>query len=370
MAEVHRVFLSPGLFGFGKLAGYDYFQHLEEALQRHFRARGRDVRLYVASTLPTASIRRRAGHLALLVDREASEDDGPIHLIGHSTGGLDVSLVMDAAPRLRVPEAALRWKPRVRSVVTINTPHYGTPLAAFFTTVSGVRLLYALCLLTVTTLSIGSPGLSAFSKLIALIGSVDELVGMDSRLLDRTTDMVLRFLDETGRDEVHRFMNGIRLDQGGIVQVMPESMDMFNAAVNGSVVTAAPRPGAIRLARRIRSPYSAFSAGVFATLHRLTARADARYPYPRLDTETDGRLALSLKRPPDDEMSDGVVPTKSMIWGEILWSGVADHLDVVGHFCDDRSPVCHVDWLNSGSHFARPGFDDMTRAITEFLLRE
>ena len=38
---------------------------------------------------PTASIRRRATRLAELIAKTCEDDDSPIHLLGHSTGGLD-----------------------------------------------------------------------------------------------------------------------------------------------------------------------------------------------------------------------------------------------------------------------------------------
>src|SRR5512138_1612332 len=122
------------MFGFGQLATYDYFAHVERALVRRFADRGIDLVTYVVDVAPTASIRRRAVRLAELVARTA-DDDGPIHLLGHSTGGLDARLV--ASPSVHLPTSAdnLGWLDRLRSLTTLSTPHYGTPLASFFATV-------------------------------------------------------------------------------------------------------------------------------------------------------------------------------------------------------------------------------------------
>src|ERR1700733_1081424 len=88
---VDRLYLSPGMFGFGRLATYDYFAHVERALVARLRARGHDVVTHVAHVSPTASIRRRALKLTELVANTCDPTNpraGPIHLIGHSTGGL------------------------------------------------------------------------------------------------------------------------------------------------------------------------------------------------------------------------------------------------------------------------------------------
>ena len=58
-----------------------------------------------------------------------------------------------------------------------------------------------------------------------------------------------------------------------------------------------------------------------------------------------------------------------MVWGELLWAGQADHLDIVGHFHDDRASD-HVDWLASGARFDRTAFAEAMDALGEFLLRE
>ena len=54
---LHHVYFSPGMFGFGRMASYDYFVHLQRALGRELRASGREVAAWVVHVPPTASIR-------------------------------------------------------------------------------------------------------------------------------------------------------------------------------------------------------------------------------------------------------------------------------------------------------------------------
>src|SRR5678815_1620994 len=89
---IYRIYFAPGMFGFGRLGSYDYFAHVERAITERLRAVGHDAYTYVLDVPPTASIRRRAAALTELVACTADEGDGrdgPIHLVGHSTGGLD-----------------------------------------------------------------------------------------------------------------------------------------------------------------------------------------------------------------------------------------------------------------------------------------
>ncbi|MFW6051237.1 MAG: esterase/lipase family protein [Myxococcota bacterium] len=375
MAAPHRVYLIPGMFGFARLAGYDYFGHLERAIGERFADAGVRCRVQIVPTPPTASIRRRARVAADAIHRDVAEDEGPIHLVGHSTGGLDARLLASPSAALELRYEKLAWRHRLRTVATMNTPHHGTPLASFFATVSGTRLLYALSLLTVTTLSVGGPPLTAVSSLVASLGRVDKAFGLDLRLLDGATDMLLRFMGEQGREEVRLWLDGVRQDQGGIIQITPEGMDMFTAAVDdaddvryGCLATASPPPAPNRFLTSVRSPYAALSATIYSTLYTIASRPHRHYPCPEPSPAVAERLKEGIGRPPDERLNDGVVPTLSMLWGELLWAGRADHLDVVGHFRDDHEPAVHTDWLTCGARFGRQRFGEAMDALSQFLL--
>jgi hypothetical protein len=338
------------MFGFGTLATYDYFAHVERALRRRFEAAGQELVTYVVDVAPTASIRRRATRLAELVAKTCSDDvdkDGPIHLLGHSTGGLDARLV--ASPSAKLPTTAENraWLGRLASVTTMSTPHYGTPLASFFATVSGQRMLYAVSALTFIGLSLGAPPLAAASALVVAVGRLDRAIGVELRVLDRTTDAILSALEPASSKEVRVYLDAIRRDQGAVIQLTPEAMDLFQAGVEDrggvlyqSTVSMAPPPKVGEAAQAIAkslvtvSPWRLMSTTLFTTLHGITSRYDERYPCaaPEPDPETETVLREALGRVPGARANDGVVPTLSQAWGKIVWAGYADHLDVLGHF--------------------------------------
>jgi len=377
MTALHRVYFVPGMFGFGQLAGYDYFTHVRSGLERRFRAAGVQVLIADVPAPPTSSLRYRSRILASTVANSAGTDDGPIHLIGHSTGGLDVRLVLSPSVNLGVSPEQLAWRKRVVSAITINTPHYGTPLATYFATVSGTRFLYVLSLLTVVSLTIGEPSLAIFSRVMSGVGGIDSLFGADLKLFSRLTDSVLRFVDRERRSEIADFLSKVRIDQGAIIQIMPEAMDLFNAATEsdsrvryGSVISAAAAPRTMRFARRIRSPYAAFTAAIYSTLYQFASQESQVYPYARPTQRESEFLRTGVDHDVTGASNDGIVPTLSMLWGELLWAGEADHLDILGHFQDDQKPTEHLDWVTSGSRFTRQRFGAVLDAITEFALRD
>ena len=366
----HHIVLVPGLLGFAKLGGFDYFMHVEEALAARYMERGHNCEFVLVSSPPTGSIVYRTEVLMDAIERSCVDDAGAIHLVGHSTGGLDCRLLASPTAWPDLPD----WFDRVRTVTTISTPHYGSPLAYFLATLAGTRLLEALSLLTFITLRAGGPPLTILTPFIAALGRADRLLGFEVGALQRTTDLLLRFLEEEGQGEVREWFAGIHSDQGAIIQLTPESMDIFNAGVEdnpnlryGSIVARMPPPGPVRLLRNLRTPVNALSAAVFSTLYVGAGRTSRIYPPPNPSPEVHQYLETKLGVPIDNSLSDGIVPTTSMIWGDVIWAGTADHLDVLGHFHADRDSP-HTDWLVSGAGFGESDFEEAMDAIAEFQL--
>ncbi len=359
------------MFGFARLAAYDYFVHVARAIERRYRDRGASVEVRVSEVHPTSSVRRRSAKLVQLVAATAGSD-GPIHILGHSTGGLDARLV--ASPSVHLDSAAnlqLKWLARLRSITTMNTPHYGTPLATFFATAKGQRLLYMLSALTVTALKLGAPPMSVASALVAALGRTGDGLGFEIAVVDRITDSVVRALDEASSRALRDWLRQVRDDQGGVVQLMPEAMDLFQAAVEDrpgvhyQCVASYVLPSGVKdWLSSLRSPWSAVSTAIFNALYAVAARHDARYPC----APSDGGgpiLREALGTVPDASVSDGIVPLTSQLWGEPAWIGLGDHLDVVGHF---PGPGGHTDWLCSGAHFDSLRFEAMMDRVVGGML--
>jgi hypothetical protein len=387
----HHVYLSPGMFGFGRLASYDYFTHVERALAARFHARGEEIVTHVAHVSPTASIRRRALKLTELVAETCGMDDpagGPVHFIGHSTGGLDARLVASPTVALGGASVPVHWRQRIASVTSMNTPHFGTPLASFFTTASGERALGLLSALTVVALSFGSPPLAIARAVIAAFSGVDKSLGFKIAALDRATQSVIHLLDDVRGHDLREYVDAIAGDQGAMVQLMPEAMDLFIAGVEDhpsvlyqSTASMAPPPHATMVVPELLRPWSVVSSAVFATIYTITSRFDRRYPCaaPTAGPENEALLLRGFPRSPGARSNDGVVPIRSQIWGKLVWAGYGDHLDVLGHFLD-KTPKAdkeagavegdppHVDWLYSASGFGRPQFAALMDAIVDGML--
>ena len=112
------IVLAHGLFGFarigvGPLTLTAYFRGIPQALE------GAGNRVLVTRVQPIAGVERRARRLGEQIVRAFGDE--PVHLIGHSMGGLD-------ARRLLADES---WQKRILSITTIGTPHLGSSLADF-----------------------------------------------------------------------------------------------------------------------------------------------------------------------------------------------------------------------------------------------
>jgi triacylglycerol lipase len=67
---------------------------------------------------------------------------------------------------------------------------------------------------------------------------------------------------------------------------------------------------------------------------------------------------------------DGIVPTNSQIWGEVVHATTADHLDVVGHFGALEASEQAGDWLPSQSRFDESQFERLWTDVAAFIVAE
>jgi triacylglycerol lipase len=369
-----HVFLSPGMFGFGQLGSYNYFAHIQRELTARFAAAGHELIAHTIEDLPTASIRRRATRLADTIAKHSGGD--PIHLLGHSTGGLDARVVASPATLMDRP-----WLPQLRSVTTMNTPHYGTPLAAFFVTAMGQRVLAALSALTVTGLTLGAQPLAAASVILGVFRASDQTVPFKLELIDRSISSVVGLVDDARSPEVRTFLGAIEDDQGSMVQVSPEAMDLFVAGFADrpgvtyqSTVSMAPPPKPRKWLEQVGHPWRTVSLSLFFALHRITAKVSDRYPcapQPDAGATTEAILARAFSETPKSA-NDGIVPLRSQVWGNVVWAGYGDHLDVLGHFVGADSKIApelrHRDWLTSGSKFGERELAAVMDAVATGML--
>jgi triacylglycerol lipase len=112
------IVLAHGLFGFdqiglGRLTLATYFRGIPDWL----RAAGN--RVLVTKVPPIAGVEARSRRLGEQI--LAAFPDEPVHLIGHSMGGLDARMLLSDPA----------WQRRVLSLTTIGTPHLGSSIADF-----------------------------------------------------------------------------------------------------------------------------------------------------------------------------------------------------------------------------------------------
>lgn len=371
---MQHVFLVPGFFGFANLGELVYFAHVKRLLEEILEDRGVEARVTQVHTHPTASIRTRAARLLETVRETVGPDEGPVHLVGHSTGGLDARLLVSPAASLGTNVDAEPWATRVRTVVTVATPHRGTPLASFFGSLLGAQLLQLLSLSTVYALRYGGLPMRVMIQLGRVLGRFEDPFGLTTTTIGALYEQLLADFTGDRREAVTRFFTEVGADQSLVTQLSPEAMDAFNAGVTdrpgvryGSVITCAAEPGG---STRLRAGLNAY-AQVTHTLYGILYGRAARLPESSLGGFTAAQLEpvrAALGRVARLSDNDGIVPTLSQPWGETICAAQADHLDVIGHFDGRRLDPPHVDWLCSGTGFRNPGFEAVWERVADFLL--
>lgn len=367
-----KVYLVPGFFGFTNLGALSYFHRVADVLGEALKQRGCDAEVIECPTQPTGSIPRRAERLGRHVVDTGALDADEIHFVGHSTGGLDARLML--SPVVHATKTAIEEQigARTRTLITMATSHHGTPLASFFTTVQGRHLLGLLS--RVATSRGGRVSLVLLARTLAGLSRIDDAVRRRPNVLDHLSKAVFRRLTINRDDPVWQFLRDVANDQGVIMQLTPESMNLFNALASdrpnvsySCVVTAAPPPPFNYRMEELVSPERALLAGIFVTFHTINRWHHGQYPYPRPDEETAAKLVDNLPFDVDDETNDGIVPTLSQLKGRLLQAVAADHLDVVGQFNRKSEPLS--DWLPSGAYFDQERFEWLWGVIADEIVR-
>src|SRR3989441_6942662 len=330
------VVLVPGFLGFTRFGGFYYFADRLLAVLRGLLEEplGYPVPVVPCTTLPTDSLAKRQDHLVkYLGDLCATSLPGVertisgverIHLIGHSTGGVDAQLLActKSFDGHAWDKKANAVRKKIKSVVTISAPHYGTGLA-------DSRL--------------ARWGENPLVHPTAILPEARTL--LDLLLLVPRDLAAAAGFEFAAPHDVIKFMWQIARNRDLIEDLKPERMEAVRARptsdpqialtcfVNGTM----PRDDAT-------SPSDPF----FRDMYRLTQGSES---VSSVVQECDGLLRTIVQEQPDlvirsrqshmptisSTLNDGVVNTVRQIVNpgrreEVGGFVVADHADVLGHY--------------------------------------
>lgn len=344
---MHQVYLVPGFLGFDHIGSLGYFQGVSELLERALaREHGIEVQVIATDTQASASLPRRAHELLQQLREHAGDDVEAIHFVGHSTGGLDVRLLLEADAVLEGERLPDSLRARTRTAVSLATPHFGTPLASIAVQLN-LQLLVA-------------AGAARISRLPLLpdAASLRALPFGTSRVFDWLAGVL------GGSRDVFEYLNEIAWDQGALLQLTPAGTHLFQASVQDRppvrhvcFATAAPPP---------RFPHSDL---LYGWAWDLSSRHDEVFPCASLDRKLLRRIESRFHLRLDSRANDAMVPTLSQLHGELGGVVLADHLDVVGLFRrrDVEEKGWQPSWLCSGAAFDERRFEKLWRGIAAQL---
>jgi hypothetical protein len=232
-------------------------------------------------------------------------------------------------------------------------------------------------LLVLSALATSGPGRGAIlaaAKAIALVARMDDWVGRAEGPLDRVAEGVLRQLRYSRRDPAWKYLGEIHRDQGAVLQLTPEAIELFDAAVAdrqgidyGCVVAGVRSPRGQWEIGQLADPEYIALRTLFGVLHTLTSQQHPRYPYPKPSKTVQRLLDRRLGFNVTSMTNDGFVPTLSQLHGRVLHIARGDHLDVVGHYTLAGGSA--GDWLPSGAGFTPEAFAAVWEAVAKAIAR-
>ena len=394
MAKGHDevVFLLPGFLGFDKLNDFQYFVDRAGATLRTalWARTGIDVPVIPLATLPTASLGQRQQFLQRRIGQYLGDDllrgCRKVHLVGHSTGGVDAWLLLCGKPlatgQARREAAAFSgsWgafagiADRIGSVVAISAPFYG----AAITRSPALQLIGDF-----------PEGLWQNRRGFQVLGQGLAALGRHACLRNTGPfDLAINALIDTRA--TGKMAQDVLGDRRLVDDLLPERMaeTMHQAPFpRDRTVTCfasvAPRPRMPGHHHRCRESLyrvcydeirrageQGFATQVLRNLERLNGETGEIPGVIGDPMETPGPLAITD--------NDGIVNTGAMIpaKGGVLAAVVhGDHADVIGHYDrdrDDRHPMGHkvkadTGLLDSGSGFEDDAFFQLYRAVADVI---
>jgi hypothetical protein len=386
MAQRAEIYLVPGFLGFVALGELDYYLGVADVLRAALRDRGIEAAIHCTSTIPAGTVRQRAAKLAHeIAKRTDGRDETTVHLVGHSTGGLDLRLLLspdaslvpggDLADTMSADDYARFTSAlaRVRTAVGIAAPFYGTPIAGLAVRLSFDDVLRGVSAGVQTPLlrDLLSTGLSTSAAGLTIFGAITRrlpfLAWIDRQVLGVDPFAPLGFVERIGNDV------------GALRNLTQEGTDLANAlwvdrkdVAYGCIVTGTNQPSGLidtadpilylnTVLFRVARALAAVRNPVFAYSSRA-AELQSKHDFDR-DAGLDvGRLFI------DDRTSDGIVPSASQIHGTLLGVFESDHLDCVGHFPRKLADGTRVSgWVRSGATFTNERFESLWSRIAEFI---
>ncbi|MDH4042329.1 MAG: hypothetical protein OEV88_16905 [Gammaproteobacteria bacterium] len=370
-STMHRhIFLVPGFFGFANLGDFTYWGPVHRKLGELLDAAGLPATIHCVKSLPTASLRIRTRCLLETIAHTRPGPESVIHLVGHSTGGLDARLLLTPAVDLDTRIDVERLVARVASSVSVATPHRGAPIASFFTGMLGGKLLRLLSVMTMAVLRSGELPLSVWAEVAGLFAIPSSLGRTRGSLAGQLYEQLLADFTAERRTQVSGLLAEVGRDQSLLTQLTVESLDLFNAAAGnrdsvayGSVVTRA-RPPSVESSLEIG--FNAVDQAQQAFYYSLS-RLAAGHEFPAPVGDYKKALQHALGEVPDSFANDGIVPTLSQPWGRCIAVAGADHLDIIGHYRDDEDSEKHYDWLTTHCNFRSGEFHDVWAGVVQFM---
>lgn len=381
-AASHLVVLIPGFLGFDRLGDFAYFREtVGDGIRAGLASLGiaGGVAVDAATTDPAGSLTSRQERLVTELYGFIERRPGvKLHLVGHSTGGLDAELLL-RTPLLgsgsRFDERARVVRAAVQSVITLASPLAGTtlsdsPIARLFAIQTPAEFLEALQ----SKLLYQAPGVlaSVASSILALLHEDTEVAPLIYGVLRRPDALGAYVLELILQRSL-----AIDLSPSAITKLLqdrPEDPSFASVHRARFITVARPEPDVTPAGK------------LFAMFYDATKKAAEPDPAVAAvggvlqDRALSGKLRVigepPLPVPIDVGASDGIVNSARQLFAvppdastreldRTVALVIADHLDVIGYF--EGKNGAPNGFLSSGSKFRDAAFRELYLSVATEL---